>query len=334
MTDHIPAATERDILDDANPLGNNRALRLDDYSAEKYFADVILPFEQRPAMSASLAEVFYKKSPAAAYHAVNEGLREYKKHLVFGSVAHSMILREAGWDENIKVMPNSYTDYRSQAAREWRDHTIHNGGYPLKQSEYEDIVRMREAFEECAVGQKITAKGKSEVSVYWQCEDTGCICKVRWDFLPDDDYAINGCFPAFDYKTARELDGWAETACRSYGLQLRAALYYESLVALYGQPVNYAFLVQEKTAPFEMQCHWLGLHPDKPTGAHLEFIEDGRKQLYEIKQRFAECQQSQLWPKRRELVSFEIPVGLQKRLRDRTPAPVSKTRNYIGGAEF
>lgn len=291
--------------------------------ADEYFADSIVAQELRPVLSASLAHTFHHHSPARAWRDSQGGIAEYNKALVFGTVAHSVILRQDDWDADIEVMNPDYKDYRNPTARAWRNTMVAQGKFPVTQTEWESILAMRTEYENSGLANSLSAAGDAEVSIFWRCPETECLCKVRWDFLPERDWALKKGHPAFDYKTARSLIDWPAVNCRQYGLQLRAALYYESLIAAFGAPVNYAFLVQEKEHPFEMQCHWLALLAGHANQHHAEFIADGRAQLLEIKKRFRECQRSGKWQRRKELVEFSIPRGLGKKLRETPPAKIS-----------
>ncbi len=301
------------------------AVRLDDYSPSNYFSDELLLPEQRPALSASIAADFYTHSPARAlWRSSHDGQSvTHKKSLIFGSVAHSVILRQEGWEEDIAVLPAEYKDWRTNAAKAWRDAALAKGRLPIKQAEMETIWEMRKQWEKSELATMLTVAGKPEVSVFWRCPETYCLCKVRWDFLPDGKFLDAG-YPALDYKTTDTLIDWPRKQVMNFNLMLRAALYYESLVQLTGEPCNMAYLVQEKEQPHQVQTHYLMLRGKDAIPEHTEFIEAGRSQLKLIKTEFRECQESGKWPERKELVMFNLDAGLVKRKRDEQPAETSE----------
>lgn len=242
-----------------------------------------------------------------------------------------MILRQEGWEDDIAVLPE-YQDWRTKAARIWRDTQMAQGKHPILQKDMENIHAMREAWEKKKLLRLLSCDGKSETSLYWRCRTTGCLCKVRWDFLPPDNY-LEHKYPAIDYKTTGELVDWVRKNVANQSLMLRAALYYESLVELTGHACNIAYAVQEKTAPYTVQVHLLALHEDGANPAHVEFIEAGREQLKAVKEAWRDCHQTNKWAERREMVAFDCPAGIIKTQKDK-PIAAASTEEFLqtGGA--
>ena len=304
------------------------ALVFHDYPAERYFADDPLPVDLAPALSASMAIDFYEHSPARAYWRANQGIGQgYSEIMTFGTVAHSVILRQQGWDDGIQVLERDKGDFRSANNRAWREAHLAQGNNPIKEEEWEKILDMRKAWISRDLMSLLTCSGGAEVSIFWRCPETYCICKVRWDFLPFKEY-LAAQYPAIDYKTTGELVGWQMNALIHHNLMLRAALYYESLLAITPGGANMCYAVQEKEPPYTVQVHHLGLHPEAQNPEHMEFINAGREQLRQVKLKFRECQQSQKWPQRKELVSFKLPAGIFKRKRDEPMAEQSNVEFY------
>ena len=297
-------------------------IRLDDYSEELYFSDDCLPSDIQPAISASLAMDVFNHSPARALWQARADKHEYKKNLVIGTVAHSVILQQKGWDENIAVMPGDYKDWRTKAARAWRDTKLAEGKNPVKQDEMEMIWQMRKAWTQSKLAKLLTVSGQSEVSLFWRCPETFCICKVRWDFLPDNKMLLKG-YPAVDYKTTASLADWTNKSVRNNNLLIRAALYYESLLELTGKPCDIAYATQEKEPPYEVVVHFLKLSGKKPVPDHIDIMETARAQLKPVKVMMKECMDSGSYPKRKELVGFGIHPSLLRAEKERVMAPVS-----------
>jgi len=299
------------------------AVAIPDYPAASYFADDCLPPADAPALSASLASDFRKHGPARAmWRAKQDKAGAVKSNLMFGSVAHSVILRQAGWQDEIAVLPEGYRDYRNPAAREWRDAQIRSGKLPIKQSEFDEVLSMRDAWTSSELAGLLTCDGRAEFSIFWRCPETFCTLKARWDFLPGESYLRAG-YAALDYKTTDSLTDWPRKTMMNFDLRLRAALYYESLLAWLGEPANIAYAVQEKKPPYDIQVFHLALREGAAKPEHVEFIEAGREQLRQVKGQFRACRQANRWPKRRELVSFPVDTGLVARLRNRPAVAVS-----------
>lgn len=300
-------------------------IRIDDYPAERYFSDDFLPDELKPALSASLAVDFHKHSPAKAAYSANRNKTEaYSAPMVFGSVAHSVILQQAGWSDDIEVLDKEYKDWRTKAAQEWRKAMLAKGKLPIKQSDMDEIWAMRQQWNSGDLTKLLTVAGSSEVSLTWRCPETWCICKVRWDFLPNDDFLL-GHYPAIDYKTTANLDDWPRINIARNNLLLRMALYYESLLHLTGEMVNMAYAVQEKEPPYQVQVHTIILRGKNANPRHQQMIDAARAMLLPVKQGWAKCQKNNHWPHRKELVAFDVDDGLIAKTKDKPIAAQSIT---------
>lgn len=303
------------------------AIRVDSQPVNDYFSDAIISPNSMPAMSASLAVEFFKHSPARAlYTAQQERAGAFTRAMAFGTVAHSVILRQEGWEDSIAVLQGK-DNWRTKEAQAFRDGAIARGQTPITEKELEQIYSMRNQWTETELIKFLVCDGSPEVSVYWRCPETYAVCKVRWDFLPAPALLQAG-WPAIDYKSTSDLIDWPRKNVQNYHLALRAALYAESLEQLAGEPQNMLYAVQEKDAPHQIQCHSLMLKTDDqnrpPSAEAMEFIEVGKAQLKKVKIAFAECQKSGKWQHRKELVAFHLPTSVVKNLAEHQPAQISE----------
>ncbi len=128
----------------------------------------------------------------------------------------------------------------------------------------------------------LSAKGESELSLFWQDEKTGVWLKCRPDFLPYD------CKNVPDYKTTDSAK--PELFYNSffkYGYFVQAAMYRMGIKAVCDIDVeNFFFIVQEKEAPYVTQIY----NPE------IEgLITWGEKVIYSGLEKYLECKKNDLW---------------------------------------
>jgi len=125
-------------------------------------------------------------------------------------------------------------------------------------------------------------KGESELSLFWQDEETGIWLKCRPDFLPYD------CKFVPDYKTAVSANPRTFYGdFLKFGYFVQAAMYRQGIKAVTGIDVeSFFFIVQEKEEPFISQ-------PFLPS---MRLVDWGDKVIRNGIQKYVECQESGLWP--------------------------------------
>lgn len=92
-------------------------------------------------------------------------------------------------------------------------------------------------------------KGESELSIFWQDENTGVLLKCRPDYLPYD------CKLVPDYKTASSVNpNTFYGDFIKFGYHVQAAMYKEGIKAVAGIDVDsFFFVAQEKEPPYITQ---------------------------------------------------------------------------------
>jgi hypothetical protein len=114
---------------------------------------------------------------------------EDKPHFMLGRAAHFLFLegskRGGAFSKSFAIRPDEFPDYRTAAAREWRDDQIALGKMPLTDEHVEVITGMakRIATEQIAIS---LLRGDIERSLFWKDSNTGLWLKARPDVIPND----------------------------------------------------------------------------------------------------------------------------------------------------
>jgi hypothetical protein len=218
-----------------------------------------------------------------------------------GRCAHSAILEQ------------DFSNYvcGPEAAKNTKEWKTFEALYPdkvvLKESQYEQVRGMHEAFYAHNLAPKIIAEGQPEQSFF--VEILGQEYKARPDWLKvesegrekKDAYIV-------DYKTCQDLDYEAcQRAIGNYGYDISAAHYIQVVSTAASLPITeYYWIFQEKEPPYELAVFRLD---DFPKERAIKLV----KRLYE---RIAHANKSKLWPGRytSQIYDIDLPTYLtQKR---------------------
>lgn len=152
----------------------------------------------------------------------------------------------------------------------------------LSNSELNQIVAMARTIRNDKKANKaLSQEGESELSLFWQDEDTGVWLKCRPDFMPYD------CINFFDYKTSDTADPRKFlSSFINYGYHIQAAMYEMGIKAVTGCNIeNFYFIVQEKEAPYITQL----FNPEKT------YMLYGQKAVHNGIQKYLECKEKGIW---------------------------------------
>lgn len=264
-------------------------------TAEQYHAGV----DERPRLSASMAQILWAKTPLHAWTAhprLNPHYaREDDGKFDLGTVAHSVLLQG---DDIVYVVHEDA--WRTKTAKESREYARSIGKVPLLAKDRDRVHEMCDSLRE-----KLPAffvDGKPEVSLHWS--EGEYAFKARLDWLRDDHALI------LDLKTTSQLGGW-ERRLFDHGYDIQAAMYRRGVAALFDERPAYLWIVVETTAPFEFRL----LRP----GADV--LEGGERKLEWAIARWRECMTSGVWPGySREIAEVELPAWEESRLLAREAA--------------
>lgn len=120
--------------------------------------------------------------------------------LDFGKAAHALLLGDEVFADKFAIRPEVYKDWRTNAAKEWRQDMIEMGRTCIKQDDFDLIRAMRE---DAAQNEMVKAgifEGRIERSMFWKDEATGIWIRTRPDVIPN----ASGLFG--DLKTTASFD--------------------------------------------------------------------------------------------------------------------------------
>jgi exodeoxyribonuclease VIII len=203
---------------------------------------------------------------------------------VEGSALHTAILEPAAFTKRYGKGPAP----RVGSAGRTKWDKANPTATPLTPGQWGNIYGMSEAFEHtsCSIAQELLTEGIPEMSIFWDDPETGLRCKIRPDWLRNDDIII-------DLKStqAGSPKGFLREVKR-WGYDRQAAWYERGLNAAYcaagvdRQVEAFLFIVVENFSPYETAIYMLS----------GEMIETARQQIDTDLERYAECLSSGIYP--------------------------------------
>ena len=239
-------------------------------------------YDNIPALRRSNLWLF-KKSPAHYKYAV-ENPDEPTPALLFGTAAHMAILEPERFEQEYIVAPK--IDRRTKAGKEEWARLMDSGKSVLSAEDAETIRAMKNAVMENELAASLI-EGEHEVPVLWTDLKTGEVCKCKPDVIGKD--------LIVDYKTTNSCeDGHFERSARDYGYQLQAAMYREGLLQTRYKEYGFAFIAQEKKAPYAVRVYM----------CDPGWIDDGAVIYRELIGLYHECKVNNHWPSYEEVTLY------------------------------
>jgi len=239
---------------------------------------------------------FYPDIPESEYHADRDSLsvsgaktllkapalfRWQQDHPVhrdvfdFGSAAHALVLG-AGM-ESIYVSP--LEEFRTNAAKAEKAEAQRVGLSVITPSDWLKVCDMADVLSSHQLAMRLLSEGQPEVSAYAPDEATGVMRRGRFDWLGPEILT--------DYKTAATSEPSAFVkAAANFGYHMQAAWYADLAADLDHPAAAFAFIAQEKEAPYLVTV--IELPP--------ELVDVGRTRNRRALERFRDCTDSGLWP--------------------------------------
>ncbi|MBW3096852.1 PD-(D/E)XK nuclease-like domain-containing protein [Pseudohoeflea coraliihabitans] len=200
--------------------------------------------------------------------------------LDFGRAAHSLMLGDEDFSQAFEIRPAQYKDYKSGAAREWRDKVYAEGKSPLTAEEYSLIEKMALDASKNPVVKAGLLNGRIERSMFAKDEASGIWLRSRPDAI-----AADGIFA--DLKTTASLsEDFLEREAYRNGYFLQAAI-TRMVCRMTGHPFDTFALVYT-------------LKDEVPDTAHVEIdpfeIDRAEKEVSWALAKIRECLDSGEWP--------------------------------------
>ena len=138
---------------------------------------------------------------------------------------------------------------------------------------------MADVLSQHTTAMRLLSDGAPEVSAYALDEPTGLLRRCRFDWL--------GPTILTDYKSCADASpaGFANAVAR-YGYDMQAAFYFDIAADLGHDPQAFAFIAQEKEAPYLVEVYELD----------AAFLDRGRRRYRHALERLRDCIESDLWP--------------------------------------
>ena len=226
----------------------------------------------RESLSVSGAKTLLK-APALFKHQLDNPI--HRDVFDFGTAAHALVLGVGL--ENVYVTP--LNEFRAKEARAEKAAAQAEGLAVVTPEDWLKVCDMADVLSTHDTAMRLLSEGRAEVSAYALDEPTGVMRRGRFDWL--------GPTILTDYKSTRSADPQSFAAdVAKFGYHMQAAWYLD-LAADLGHPAEaFAFLTQEKEAPYLVEVYDL----DEPA------IHRGRELNRRALERFRDCTESGLWP--------------------------------------
>lgn len=164
----------------------------------------------------------------------------------------------------------------------------------VTRDEYDQIVRMGRALRDHGSARQLFSRnGSNECTVVWTDEDTGALCKGRFDSMIQDEWPT---IP--DLKSTMDASRFAfANDCAKWGYHIRGAFYVDG-VSAFTSPPNLVFAAVEKDPPYAVGVYPLGKRS----------IAVGRRVYKQLLAAYVKAQESGEWPAYPDqLEELEIP---------------------------
>jgi hypothetical protein len=228
--------------------------------------------------------------------APNREPRKPTRPMKLGTDIHTAVLEPERFAKEYVVIPEDAPNRPTKAQLEakkpseatqvlitWWSHfdDLHKGKTQISFEDHNTCLKIQEVFRTHPVCKTVLAKGgKSEITMVWEDQETGLLCKGRLDWLPVSDYL-------FDLKSVESAQS-ADFGKKAYDYDwhAQAAFYTDGFEALTGERRLFLFGAIEKTPPLEPAFYY----------ATDEDVVRGRRGYRPLLKQIAECKRKKSWP--------------------------------------
>lgn len=214
--------------------------------------------------------------------------------LLFGRAAHKYILEKDDFFNEFAVAP--VCDRRTKEGKELYNAFVEasEGKEVISADDFAKIAEMDAAVDAVPLARQLLT-GNCEQSFFWTDSDTNEVCKCRPDVLTE----FKGEKYITDYKTTDSCaDGHFERTVKKYGYKLQAGMYCEGLYNNEFEEYGFAFVAQEKTAPYAVRVYI----------CEPEFILEGKDQFKSALGTYKFCKENNNWFGYEGAIGFYEPL--------------------------
>lgn len=225
-------------------------------------------------------------SPAHA-RAHLDGLEETTDSQRVGSDYHALLLEPARFNREYHVLQEKCDRRTTEGKARWaRLAETFGEDRILTKERWEQLLGMaRAASRNPHIKNLVGAKAEHEVSMVWNDEETGLLCKARLDILIT---APSGKVYIPDIKSTR-CAHWRmfERDAARFAYHVQAAMYHDGYTAAAGKPPDdYLLIAQETAAPYPAVIY--RVRPEE--------LDSGRRHYRAQLQLASECAAKNSWP--------------------------------------
>lgn len=215
---------------------------------------------------------------------LNDLKREPTDAMQFGILLHMAVLEPERFASQVVVAPK--VDRRTKAGKaDWESFVAESNGKHVADAEDLDRIRAMtaEIYTNPIAAWLLRLGGVREVSMRWDCRETGLPLKCRLDFLSNRE---SDGFIVVDLKTTRNASPEAfAKSCFSFGYHRQAAHYTEGVRLLIGELPRFVFVAVGTEPPHEVAVYEL----DDAA------IDLGNEQNTKIKRALSKCLDASDW---------------------------------------
>lgn len=201
--------------------------------------------------------------------------------LDFGKAAHCLLLGDEVFEDRFAVRPSEYGDYRTAAARAWRDAQEKDGKTVLTDEQLDRIRRIHADASAYPLVKAGILNGRVERSMFWKDTETGIWLRARPDVIPSADGV---------YADLKTTSSFSEDFLEK---QLFDASYFI-------QAAITRMVCRGLDMPFETFCLVYVLNDDVPDTAHVEIdqfdIDRGERLVRWCLRTIRQCLEAGHWP--------------------------------------
>lgn len=235
-----------------------------------------------PAVNKSRLDWLYDWAPLHCKYRMDHP-EEDTPALIVGRALHSLVLTPDDYESEFAIAPEC--DKRTKDGKAmWAAFCQQAGERSVLTTDQDELVKnMARAISFCTAAHRfIASEGRNELSIIWNDQLTGLLCKARLDMERKKDWNCIG-----DLKTT--ISGNIDDFTRSlttYGYYRQAAFYLAGAKAVGLELDAFAIVAVEKTAPYGVATFQV----DKAA------IEIGQAQNQRLMATYAACERFNSWP--------------------------------------
>ena len=238
-------------------------------------------YRETDGVSRSELFVLFSQTPMHLKYRQENPTEDDTPALAEGRAVHKYILEPDTFFDEFVVAPQC--DRRTKEGKEIYNNFVAEaaGKEVIAQDLMDKIMEMTKVLNQNETARKFLT-GEHEQSFFWTDAKTGEACKVRPDCITE----VNGKKYIVDYKTTDSCqDGHFERSVRKYGYKFQAGMYVEGLFQNTFDEYGFAFVAQEKKAPFAVRVYV----------CNEDFISEGFEQFRQTLDLYHWCKEHDKW---------------------------------------